>query len=170
MCDVFHLDPTWIHLDLPIWGIQGTLWPDVHHLWLFGAISGRSLYGTSGWIKRLKHIHLDVSHLDPTWIHLDPPIWSLQGGLWPNMPHLWQIGAVFGQNKGKMAIIFWARFAWQTLDVRKPVRTENLDAPNRDGHAPVFFHAASMSPMSPPYCRRKSKRTPFCTALHQFFS
>ena len=27
------------------------------------------LYSTSGWVKRLKHIHLDVSHLDPTWIH-----------------------------------------------------------------------------------------------------
>ena len=23
-------------------------------------------YGTSGWVKRMKHIHLDVSHLDPT--------------------------------------------------------------------------------------------------------
>ena len=40
--DVFHPDPTWIHLDPPIWGLQSTLWPYLSHLWLFGAISGRS--------------------------------------------------------------------------------------------------------------------------------
>ena len=73
-----------------LYGILGPFWA-VPEPW----------YGTPGWVKRLKHIHLDVSHLDPTWIHLDPPIWSLQGGLWPNMPHLWHIGAVFGHKNGQ---------------------------------------------------------------------
>ena len=69
--DVSHLDPAWIHLDPPIWGIQGGLWPDVLIYGILGPFwtVPEPLFGTSGWVKRLKHIHLDVSHLDPTWIH-----------------------------------------------------------------------------------------------------
>ena len=99
--DVFHLDPTWIHLDPPIWGLQGTLWPDLPHLWLYGPfrVIRENPYGTSRWVKRLKHIHLDVFHLDPTWIHLDSPIWGLQGTLWPDLPHLWLFGAISGHSR-----------------------------------------------------------------------
>ena len=56
-------------------------------------------FGISGWVKRLKHIHLDVFHPDPTWIHLDPPIWGLQGTLWPNLSHLWHFGAILGSSR-----------------------------------------------------------------------
>ena len=59
-------------------------------------------YGTSGWVKRLKLIHLDVFHLDPTWIHLDPPIWGLQSTLWPDLSHLWLFGAISGHSRASL--------------------------------------------------------------------
>ena len=55
-------------------------------------------YGNFRSEKWFLHIGPDVSCWDPTLIHAVQPIWSHQGGLWPDIPHLWHFEAVFGHK------------------------------------------------------------------------
>ena len=55
-------------------------------------------YGNFRSQKWFLHIGPDVSCWDPTLIHAVQPIWSHQGGLWPDIPHLWHFEAVFGHK------------------------------------------------------------------------
>ena len=51
--------------------------------------------------KRSPLITLYVPCPDPTLIHTDPPVWSHQGGVWPQKGHFWQFSPVFGHKMGQ---------------------------------------------------------------------
>ena len=98
------LDPTFIHWNPAIWSCQGTLWPEMPDLWHFGSFlaslgAPSDYFGGSKWHQLAAP---DVSYLDPTLIHAVPPIWSLQGSLWPYIPHLWHFGAILDRSGGPL--------------------------------------------------------------------
>ena len=83
---VLHLH-LWLWPDLPNFGNLGLFWA------LLGSSDGNVVME-----KWFQTIGPGVPSLDPTLIHLDPAIWGPQGRLWPNLPNLWQFGAIFGHK------------------------------------------------------------------------